>query len=663
MPSTLAVLALLAPAIASAASMTTVIRDATVIPMDREHLLPHQDVVIGGDRIVAVRPTGASMPAGATVVDGSGRFVVPGLVDAHVHLYDGEGFPSFLSHGVTTLFDLNGSPQLLALRADVKRGARLGPTLFVAGPSLNGFPPGNPTFLAIETPEDARAAVLAHARAGYDLVKVYSTLSRPAFEAAMDAADARGLAVVGHVPWDAGTERALASGLAAVAHAEELLGWFEGDLSRLDRVPALADVVAASGAAVVPNLTAFSDYLRWVTDFDGTLADPEWRFASAAAFSEKLPTSNRSVRPDPKGFEKRLREGHALFVAITRALSARGVPLLAGTDTEVFGPAGESLHRELAELVAAGLTPFRALEAATAAPGRFAAEHLRAAPFGQVAAGHRADLLLLDANPLDDVAALRRVTGVVLRGRWLPERALPAKREAAAARPAPAHARHREIDRLIAANRLSEAADALAALVASATKGDAPPVAMAVFHNAIDRAKEAGDARTRARLADAWNAAFPGTYPARLAQAEAALDAGDRARAEPIFYELQRLLPYDARPRLRLAELAAARAAPRFEPIGTWRFLSLQGTRKREPLEGALRVWRDGKRLAAEVRLGEKAVRLARVAAGDDRLVAVGTDGGNEVELHLRVDGDRIQGRLVTGFGRNHPVSGRRAVE
>ena len=201
--------------------------DVTVVPMDEERILEHRDVLVRSGLIESVTEASARPPpAGARIVDGRGLFLAPGLCDFHVHLYDVEGFVSYLSYGVTSVLDLDGEPWMLAAREEVRSGKRLGPALYVAGPTINGYPPGNPRFVAVETDSEARAAVRAEAASGFDVIKLYSGLSAAAWTAAAGEARDQKLSVVGHVAWDVGIARALAGGQAAIVHAEELQGWF-----------------------------------------------------------------------------------------------------------------------------------------------------------------------------------------------------------------------------------------------------------------------------------------------------------------------------------------------------------------------------------------------------------------------------------------------------
>ena len=431
-----------------------------VVPMDRERVLANHTVVVQGGVITAVgRDADVAVPAGATRIDGRGRFVMPGLADMHVHPYDTDQFINYLAHGITTIGVLNGAPRVLKWRQQVASGALLGPTIYTAGPTLDGVPALNSTFLSVGSPENARIAVRALAKAGYDFLKVYSGLPQATYDAIIAEANAQHIAAVGHIPFRVGVDGAIKpNGQAMIAHAEE---FFRGPVDSA-RMAEMVRLVKRAGVTVTPNMTAYVDYIRSIDDLPGVLADSEMRFVSAAAYSEKLPSHNRSIRQNPQGFRAALVTGLAQFRRFTKQLSDAGVPMLVGTDTEIFGTAGTSAHEELTEMVSAGLTPYQALAAGTRTAGEFVASRVRKTDrFGTVAVGQRADLVLLSANPLTSVENANRIEGVVVRGRWLPASRLVAMRDSIATIRARQKALVSRYDSLMTADRLDDAEKAL----------------------------------------------------------------------------------------------------------------------------------------------------------------------------------------------------------
>jgi imidazolonepropionase-like amidohydrolase len=430
-------------------SPATAFIDVTLVPMDREHELAHQTVVVRDGRIAAVGPTAATaVPEGARTIDGRGKYLMPGLVDMHIHTFDTRALALFVSRGVTTVRVMWGGPAVLGVREEVRAGRPLlAPWIYSAGTILDGKPPIWPGSTAVVTAAEATLAVEAQAIAGYDFIKVYSRLEREAYDAIVAAARRAHLPIVGHVAAGVGLKHALESGQASIEHLEGYATFAQRDDSPLVRPTALRDRIMAyrtvddaklddaiartkaAGTWNCPTLVVLDRLGRM--DQPETLARPENRFASPAFRAGWDPKKDFRLREwTPDTFEGA--RGGALWArALVKRLSDAGAGILAGTD--VGNPwlvPGFSLHDELALLVRAGLTPYQALRAATPAPAAFLGAERE---LGAVAVGRRADLVLVDADPLADIANAARIDGVMLRGRWLPEADLDAERERIAA--------------------------------------------------------------------------------------------------------------------------------------------------------------------------------------------------------------------------------------
>lgn len=406
-----------------------------VVPMDRERVLRDQVVLVRDGRIAAMGAEGdVAIPEEALTVDASGKYLVPGLADMHVHV---RGSPSdveqvlalWVAAGVTTVLNLDGRPEHLTLRRRIESDELLGPRLFTSGPSLRG-PPGSY--------EEGREAVRRQEERGYGFIKVYSFLPAAAYRGVIAEAGARQMPVVGHAVRAAGgIEAALASGQHVVHMEEFVYGHFRKDVRRdffpdepdgasralgelLDEsaIDGLAEDVAASGIYVTPNLVAYHMILQQVRDLESLLARPEVRYVPESILDDWRPENNGYTnRSNLPRFEAILATTFPFLQKLTAAFQRAGVPLLAGTDASipVLVP-GFSTHDDLQELVAAGLTPYEALSAATRIPARFLQTDTRS---GTVEVGKNADLVLLEDDPLDDVANTRAIAGVVIRGRWL----------------------------------------------------------------------------------------------------------------------------------------------------------------------------------------------------------------------------------------------------
>ncbi|MEP7344463.1 MAG: amidohydrolase family protein [Gemmatimonadaceae bacterium] len=416
-------------------SATIAIVGASVVTMERDGALNDATVLVRDGRILAVgRRSQVQVPSGAQRIDGTGKWLMPGLVDAHVHLDDQDDsvnrtlVQTGLAKGVTTVLEMAGSPASLRMREAIRSGRLDGPVIFSAG-------------LPANTDTMTRAGgirfVDEHRAAGYDYIKVYNFLSKEGFRGILFRARQIGMPVVGHVVRSMDLEGTLGSGQHGIVHMEEFLySYFSYRNSdtlqivtqRLDTtaIPYLATITKHAGIWVTPTLVMFESILDQAENVDRRLARPENRYIPEAIYRARWAV-------DTNAYIKRfvspihivnLRAALAYQKRLTTAFYKAGVPLLVGTDapTPAAVP-GFSVHEELANFVAAGMTPYDALRAAT----WNAADYLgRPGEFGIVKAGARADLLLLEANPLQDVANAAKIAGVMSQGRWLPRERLEA---------------------------------------------------------------------------------------------------------------------------------------------------------------------------------------------------------------------------------------------
>jgi hypothetical protein len=412
-------------------SDTLVIRDVAVLPMDAPRVLEHQTLVVADGRIVAlasasrVRP-----PAHALVIDGQGKFVLPGLADMHVHLTTADELPMYVGNGVLTVRDLNGSPETLAWRQAIATHRMIGPRLFVSGPMIAGSEIPWRNKATPRTAAEADSVVRAQKAAGYDQIKIYDGISREVFDAAIAAARQVGLRSSGHIPESVGFDAILASGMTGLEHLDKtVVAATHHNLDTL-LIPSIATRIKKSGMWVTPTLESMIQLSRLASGkYDSLMARPEALAAPAELreFWSTVSVRLKGNRPEPAGLRC---NGFCEYqLRLAGALAKAGVPMLAGTDlpNAVLVP-GYSLHDELATMIDAGLTPYQALDAATRAPAIFFGEQ---SDWGTVAIGQRARLVMLDANPLEHIGALRNPAGVVLDGRWISRDELRVMRRAA----------------------------------------------------------------------------------------------------------------------------------------------------------------------------------------------------------------------------------------
>ena len=414
---------------------TTAFVDVSLVAMQDEDVLPHQVVVVRGGVVHAVGPLDeVEIPGDALRIDGSGRWLMPGLADLHVHLFSTTDLLLYVANGVTTIRNLGGygaADSVLVLCDRIASGEVLGPTVFTSGNWLDGYPPVRDINTVVTTTAAASREVEAQARAGFDFVKVYETLTPAVYEAILDEATRVGIPVTGHLPPAVGLESVLNSGQVELAHAGMILR----SIGPADSVAMaqVADRIARSGVAVTATLS---------------MAELAFRQSGNRLEIERVASRpiNRYVPPDRRLFwrTENMFEGMprrsdpdrwiGALRRLVRALHVAGVRVLAGTDSDVGGQVpGFSIHDELRNLVAAGFSPYEALRTATVDAHAFLAEVLPdVRPFGTIEVGRRADLLLLEADPLADVAHVERRAGVMVAGRWLPESELTSRLEALA---------------------------------------------------------------------------------------------------------------------------------------------------------------------------------------------------------------------------------------
>lgn len=533
-----------------AQSATVVIDNVHAIPMDTERVIRDARVVISGGEIVQVGPRDAvNAPPGATRIDGRGGYLIPGMADMHVHLYYGSrGLPSYLAYGVTTIANLNGTPDAVSLRDAVRAGRILGPSIYTTGPTISGIRPGNPLFVAAATPDDARAIVRHQKAAGVDMLKIYSFVSPEVYAAVMEEARREGLAVVGHVPQSVGAHAVLAAKQANIAHIEEIIRTGTETRAELD---AMVSSALANEVTITPNIFAYSEYLRMVADLASPSKHEERRYQTPGAYVENLPHNSRANRSNLQSFGEMLSRRRAKFREMTKLLANAGVPLFVGTDTEIFGFPGHSAQAEVFELVESGLSPYQALSAATRAPGEFLRRAVAGAPaFGTITPGSRADLVLLGDNPLDDIRRLGSIRGVMLRGQWLSRERLQTLRDSVAALNETDHRTAFRIDSLASAGNGKAALEALR--LARASAGEPPPTTESLLrrygrsHFATDTATALGFQR----LAAEW---FPTSHAAHTELATGLLAIGDTTGALRHLDRSLELLPHNDVPR-RLRE-------------------------------------------------------------------------------------------------------------
>jgi imidazolonepropionase-like amidohydrolase len=428
------VLALAPLALAQSSSAPIAFVGVNVIPMDRETVLTNHTVVIREGRIAELGPAARiQLASDVKQIDARGKFVLPGLTEMHGHLVGGDRALNErilllqVLHGVTTVRVMQGHPAQLTLRERVRSGEIVGPTLYIAAPSIDG----NNT----PTPQAAVQAVTLAKQQGFDLLKVLEGLSRANFDAMAKTADQLGIRFGGHVPADVGVRRALEARYVTIDHLD---GYFEGlvkDGANVDvqnagvfgsaivdsldvaKIPEIVKLTKTSGTAVVPTQTLPANVFS-KEPIEKLFARPELSYLPVAMVEgwkkQLLGMSQLAAATSPAQRERYF----ALRRQLIKALYDGGVPILHGSDApQILNIPGVAALDELVLMVETGLTPYQVLRSAT----HDVAVHFgTTATTGTIAEGKRADLLIVEANPLQDIGNARARFGVVVNGRWLP---------------------------------------------------------------------------------------------------------------------------------------------------------------------------------------------------------------------------------------------------
>lgn len=403
-----------------AAADVTAFVDVAVLPMDSERILEHRTVLVSGDRITMIGAVGEiAVPNEARRIDGRGRFLMPGVGEMHGHNpplgssaeYIANVYFLYVANGVTTVRGMLGWPGQLELRDRVNRGELLGPSLYLAGPSFSGA--------SVPTPPQAVARVREQKAQGWDLLKVHPGVKREVYEAMARTADEVGIRFAGHIPADVGLRHAIALHQETVDHLDGYIEDLRAEDAPVDPVK-LANIVQLTcdtGTWVVPTMALWETIIG-AADLARMEQYPELRYMPAKEV-ERWRAVYQKRTSAPQFNARRAAQIAANRKVLLKALDAAGARIIFGTDApQEFSVPGFSVHRELRAMVAAGMSPYAALRSATATVGDYLRSKDR---FGTVAAGARADLVLLEANPLIDVGHFARRAGVMVRGRWLPE--------------------------------------------------------------------------------------------------------------------------------------------------------------------------------------------------------------------------------------------------
>ena len=417
-----------------------------VVPMDEERVVEGRTVIVQDGRITAIGPTASTqVPAGAVQIAAEGKFLMPGLAEMHGHIptddrqYAEDVLVMYVANGVTLVRGMLGAQSHLDLREQVAAGDLIGPTIFAAGPSFGGNNAGSP--------EAAENLVREHHAAGYDFLKVMN-MQQPAYEAMVRTANELGIDFAGHVPGSVGIVGALEAGQRSVDHLDQYVeflvpegtsrqgrgfGFFGSnvvDIADPARIPEIVEATVAAGVWNVPTLSLVEN-MAMPESPETMIQAPEMGYMPPEVREEWVRAKHGyQQRADfqPPATDRLVE----LRRQLTKALHDAGALIALGSDApQWFNVPGFSLHREMGMMVAADLTPYEVLVTGTRNPAEYFGTPDE---FGTVQVGRRADLILLNANPLLDIANAQQIDGVMVRGEWLPQAELQSRLDEIAAR-------------------------------------------------------------------------------------------------------------------------------------------------------------------------------------------------------------------------------------
>jgi imidazolonepropionase-like amidohydrolase len=438
--------------IAGAQSPPIAIVRVAVIPMSDvaspEILLNNQTVIVENGRIAQIGPSRqVRAPKGAVVINGRGKFLVPGLAEMHAHIPVAQDEDDelvretlflYLSNGITTIRGMLGDPYHLRLKEQVRAGEFLSPRVYTSSPSLNGN--------SVPTPEEARAKVLQYAAEGYDFLKIHPGIQLHVFEELVAAAREASITFSGHVPAMVGIRRAIDFGYASIDHIDGYVeglvpeaaevdpnagGLFGYNFTNLADPGLVAPLVAATKAAGIWIVPTQSLLVRWTSPKSGPemALEPEMRYMRPAT-RVQWRTFKQNMLNSPNYDADTAAAFIGLREAFLSEMHRQGVELLLGSDApQVFNVPGFSIQHEMKAMAKAGIPPAAILRGGTVNVARFFGEEGR---YGAIVAGADADLILLEDNPLTNIDNMRKIAAVCVRGEWLSRAAIDRQLEAIA---------------------------------------------------------------------------------------------------------------------------------------------------------------------------------------------------------------------------------------
>lgn len=394
-----------------------------LIPMDRDTVLNNVTVYVDNDFISGISEGDKPVPDGYFKIQAQGKYMMPGLTDMHVHISDNGDMLKFLKYGVTSVRNMADIPgwtrligfsDILTLREKQKQKKIFGPDIYTCGFCLDGKKPVSPMNKVITDSTAARKEVLKEKKKGYDFIKIYDKLSPEAYRSIVAAAKENNMRFMGHVPKKVGIETALNDGIHSVEH---LLGYIDNDIADysipLEKIDGIIEMTRSNPTYNCPTIVVWNNLPR-ENEYDDLKNNPEFKFVNGQIrwlWRTSLPYYYKKSYPDKKNYPKRMAE---LTMDLTKKLYEKECQLLIGTDANVIGTfVGHSTWQEMELFSKCGISNYDILCSATRTSSKaLGKEEL----IGSIETGKKANLILLDKNPLENIENIRTIAGITING-------------------------------------------------------------------------------------------------------------------------------------------------------------------------------------------------------------------------------------------------------
>ena len=410
-----------------------VFKSVNIVPMDRESIIQNQSVVVKNGKIQSIgAPKKVKYNKNALVINAKGKFLMPGLAEMHAHvppIDDLEPMKEvlllFAANGITTIRGMLGHPKHLELRKLINSNEIISPRFFTSGPSLSGQ--------SVQTQEQAVQMVKDEKQAGYDFLKIHPGLSKDNFDAMVRTANEQNIPFAGHVSFEVGVWKAIEAKQQTIDHMDAfveglipgiekmteeetgLFGMFVADKADTSLIPKLMKALRDNNVWVVPTQALAERWFSPARTAESFRSDPEMKYMDSKTLDNWV-NAKKNLESNPKYDREKIDNYIKLRRKLIYECNRNGVGLLLGSDApQIFNVPGMSTHHELQYLVDAGLTPYEALKTGTINAGVF----YKTAEMGVIKQGANGDLVLLDANPLSDIANTQKIEGVLVGNRWM----------------------------------------------------------------------------------------------------------------------------------------------------------------------------------------------------------------------------------------------------